>query len=67
MTKTVIKLNGKFINKKDLPKDAKLKRKERVHIDHYETTEYTHQQAINTSNYFSKIRQDREDLEQRHG
>ena len=48
---------------KDLPKGAKLKRQERVHKDR----EYTQQQAINASNYFSKMRQDRDDLEQRHG
>jgi hypothetical protein len=66
--KTQLYLDGKPIkSKKDLPKGAKLKRQERVHKDHYETSEYTQQQAINASNYFSKMRQDRDDLEQRHG
>ncbi len=38
--KTQLYLDGKPIkSKKDLPKGAKLKRQERVHKDHYETSD----------------------------
>lgn len=65
--KTNIYLNGKLVLKKNLPKGATLKRSERIANDYYETIEYTRQQAENASNYFNKLREDREELEARHG
>lgn len=59
------KLNGKYVNKEQIPEEAILKRV--VDEEHYETPEYSKQQTINASIFFKKLQQDREDLEQRHG
>lgn len=64
--KVIYRLNGKVVSKKEL-KDAKLVKKVRVSEDHYETAEYFQQQAINAANYFKEAREQREDLEARHG
>ncbi len=59
------KLNGKYVDKKDINKDAILVQV--VNEEHYETPEYKRQQSVNAMNYFAKLAEDREELEKRHG
>lgn len=58
-------LNDKMVQKKDIPKSAKLILT--VHKKHYETPEYSKQQSINAHNFFAQMREMREDLEAYHG
>ena len=62
--KKTYKLDGKYVSKKEI-KDATLVRT--VFEEHYETVDYSKQQSINTSNFFQKMKNDREELEKRHG
>ena len=61
------KLNGKYISKKDIPKTASLIKVVKINEEHYETKEYSRQQSINASNFFSRMADQREELEKRHG
>jgi hypothetical protein len=63
--KKLYKLNGKYVEKSKIPKDAVLKQV--VNEEHFETPEYTKKQVTNAMNYFEKLREQREELEQRHG
>ncbi len=64
-SKKTYKLNGKYVEKKQISKDAILV--QTVNEEHYETAEYKKQQLKNASKYFSEQRENREDLEKRHG
>jgi len=63
------KLNGKYVNKEDIiaakKKDAELVRT--IEELHYETPDYMKEQTKNAFAYFGKMRDDRDELEKRHG
>jgi hypothetical protein len=59
------KVDGKYVEKKDIPKNAVLDMV--IHEKHYETPEYSKQQAVNASRFFQKMNEDNEELKRRHG
>mgnify|MGYP000865848061 FL=1 len=59
------KLDGKPVDKKDIPADAKLTWT--IHEEQYETEAYRKQQAINASKYFREQSEIRADMEKYHG
>jgi hypothetical protein len=63
--RTIYKLNGSFVEEKDIPKDAK--KVDESHIIRYETKEYSKEQSKNAMDYFGKMQEDREELNRRHG
>ena len=63
--RTIYKLNGSFVEEKDIPTDAK--KVDETHIIRYETAEYSKEQSKNAMDYFSKMDEDREELNRRHG
>ena len=64
----IIYLDGQPVkSKSDIPKDAKLRRQERVHKDHYETEAYTKKQNDGASDFFRRQREMREEMDEYHG
>ncbi len=64
----IIYLNDQPVTSMDkIPKLAKLKKRERVHKDYYETEEYTAKQADNGSDFFRRQREMREEMDKYHG
>lgn len=58
-------LNGKIVDKKDIPDDAKLIRV--VNEEHYADDAYIAKQNKNSYNFFKNLAQQREELEQKYG
>lgn len=63
------RLNGKLSTKEEIDnvKEAVHKKTVKIHVEYYETPEYTKQEQIASMKFFDRLQDDREELEKRHG